>query len=220
MSMQRLFRYIGNHRDDWHQWLYALSLTALVMMIPLVVCVMVLLMPAALAADNWQVEGANGRLHVRGALTESACRLDMASADQAVNLGQVGTAQLVTPGARGVPVMVHLRLLDCLRSASNNRDTHSGNLLWNAHQPAVAVSFVAPADADNPQLVKVVGASGLALRIKDAQGRDVRLGSRGVPLPLAIGQDTLSYSITPERTRAPLQAGAYSAYVDFRLSYD
>lgn len=54
----------------------------------------------------------------------------------------------------------------------------------------------------------------------DAQGRDIRLGERGAPLLLTPGQDALDYRVTPERTRAPLQAGAYSAHVDFRLSYD
>ncbi|MGQ8775441.1 fimbrial protein [Serratia sp. NA_112.1] len=218
--MQGVFRYINNHRHQWHEWLYVLVISAMVMMIPLVVCAMVLLLPVAAAADNWQVEGANGQLHVHGALSESACRLDMESADQAVYLGQTGTAQLASVGARGRPVTVQLRLQDCLRSAANNRDTRSGNLLWDAQQPAVSVSFMAPADADNPQLVRVAGASGLALRIADAQGRDVRLGGRGAPLLLAVGQNTLNYSVTPERTRAPLQAGAYSAHVDFRLSYD
>lgn len=218
--MQGVFRYINNHRHYWHEWLYALLISALVMMIPLVVCAMMLLLPAAMAVDNWQVEGANGQLHVRGTMSESACRLDMASAEQAVDLGQTGTAQLARVGARGTPVTLQLRLQDCLRSAANNRDTRSGNLLWDAHQPALSVSFMAPADADNPQLVKVAGVSGLALRIEDAQGRDARLGDRGAPLVLAVGQNTLSYTVTPERTRAPLQAGAYSAHVDFRLSYD
>jgi type 1 fimbria pilin len=37
---------------------------------------------------------------------------------------------------------------------------------------------------------------------------------------LTVGQDTLDYVVTPERTRAPLQAGAYSAQLNFRLNYD
>ncbi|SQI34317.1 Fimbria A protein precursor [Serratia plymuthica] len=82
------------------------------------------------------------------------------------------------------------------------------------------MSFIAPADADNPELVKVHGASGLALRISDDRGRDIRLGSRGAPLALAVGQNALNYRITPERTRAPLLPGAYAAVVDFQLSYD
>ncbi|MBD8165015.1 fimbrial protein [Erwinia persicina] len=194
-------------------------LTTLIML-PLCLWVLLWLLPAASAADNGQVEGAHGVLQVRGELTESACRLEMTSAYQAVWLGSAATAQLAKAGDRGMPVNVQLHLRDCLRGPADNRDTRSGNLLWSAQQPAVSVSFIAPADADNPQLVKVRGASGLALRITDERGRDIRLGSRGGPLVLAVGQNTLNYRITPERTRAPLLSGAYAAVVDFQLSYD
>jgi len=178
------------------------------------------LLPAAHSADNWNVDGANGVLRVHGALAESACRLEMESAYQDVWLGETGTARLAQIGAQGTPVVVQLRLRDCLRSPANNRDERSGNLLWAPYQPAVSVSFSAPADVNNPQLVKVRGASGLALRMSDSLGRDIRLGSRGAPLMIAAGQDTLNYTVTPERTRAPLQAGAYSAQLNFKLNYD
>lgn len=205
----------GYHR---HEWLYALVITAALMMACL--WMMIRLMPSAIAADNWQVEGANGVLHVRGELTEGACRLEMTSAYQAVWLGNTSTAQLATVGARGMPVNLQLHLRDCLRGPAASRDQHTGNLLWSAYQPAVSVSFIAPADADNPELVKVRGASGLGLRMTDERGRDIRLGSRGAPLALAVGQNALNYTITPERTRAPLLPGTYAAVVDFQLSYD
>lgn len=199
---------------------YLLARVAAALMVPVVIGSMLALMPEAGAADNWNVDGANGVLHVRGALTESACRLEMTSAYQDVWLGETGTARLAQIGAQGTPVAVRLRLQDCLRTPANNRDERNGNLLWSAHQPAVSLSFVAPADADNPQLIAVRGTSGVALRMVDQLGRDIRLGSRGAPLMLAVGQDQLDYVVKLERTRAPLQAGAYSAHVDFRLNYD
>ncbi|MFN3070519.1 fimbrial protein [Serratia sp. J2] len=199
---------------------YLLARVAAALMVPVVIGSMLALMPEAGAADNWNVDGANGVLHVRGALTESACRLEMTSAYQDVWLGETGTARLAQIGAQGTPVAVRLRLQDCLRTPANNRDERNGNLLWSAHQPAVSLSFVAPADADNPQLIAVRGASGVALRMVDQLGRDIRLGSRGAPLMLAVGQDQLDYVVKLERTRTPLQAGAYSAHVDFRLNYD
>ncbi|MGU9757800.1 fimbrial protein (plasmid) [Serratia marcescens] len=214
----RAQRWNGGYHS--HDWLYALVVTLAALMVPLCLAVMLWLLPSTQAADNWQVDGAHGVLHVRGELTESACRLEMASAYQAVSLGNTATAQLAQAGDRGMPVNVQLHLRDCLRTASNNRDTRTGNLVWSAQQPAVSVSFIAPADADNPALVKVRGAAGLALRITDAHGHDVRLGSRGAPLALAVGQQALNYTVTPERTRAPLVPGAYAAVVDFQLSYD
>ena len=178
------------------------------------------LLPGAYAADNGNVDGANGVLHVHGALTESACRLEMTSEYQDVWLGEIGTARLAAVGDQGTPVSIQLRLRDCLRSPANNRDDRSGNTLWASHQPAVSVSFVAPTDGNNPQLIAVRGASGIALRMEDQLGRDIRLGSRGSPLLLSSGQDQLNYTVKPERTRAPLQAGAYSAHVYFKLNYD
>ena len=67
----------GYHR---HEWLYALVITAAALMVPVCVCAMLWLMPSAIAANNWQVESAQGVLHVRGGLTESACRLERARA--------------------------------------------------------------------------------------------------------------------------------------------
>lgn len=67
---------------------YLLAKVVAVLMVPVVVGSLWALMPEACAADNWNVDGANGVLHVRGALTESACRLEMTSAYQDVWLGK------------------------------------------------------------------------------------------------------------------------------------
>lgn len=172
------------------------------------------------AADNWEVEGANGTLHIQGVLTESACRLEMNSARQDIWLGETGTAQLSFPGERASPVAFELRLTDCLRNSASQRDERTGARYWATIQPTVSVSFSAPADMDNPQLIRADGVSGLGLRLLDGNGHDVRLGSRGAPLFLAPGQDSLTYTVTTERTPAPLVAGAYRAAVDFQLSYN
>ncbi len=68
---------------------------------------------------------------------------------------------------------------------------------WAPQQPAVTVSFSAPADIDNPQRVQVAGASGLALRLRDDGGQDIRLGSRGKPLLLTQGKNSLNYTVQP-----------------------
>lgn len=182
---------------------------------------MLWLLPGAQAkTDNWDVEGANGTLYVHGALTESACRLDMTSAYQDIALGETGTGRLQTIGGQGAPVRFELRLMDCLHGPAGSPDERTGAVIWANDQPAVMVSFSATRDADNPQLVKVQGVSGLGLRLESASGDDVRLGSRGKPLLLTRGQNMLSYTVTPERTSAPLMAGSYRAVVDFHLSYD
>lgn len=216
----------GKIHKNWEStfWLselrYYATLGALAMMVPVTLGTVLMLLPPSHAADNWDVDGANGTLYVHGALTESACRLEMSSAHQDIWLGETGTAQLEALGAQGTPVAFELRLKDCLRTPASLRDSHSGALTWAPNQPAVSVSFRAPADMNSPQLVKVQGVSGLGLRLLDSRGKDVRLGSRGEPLFLTPGQSSLTYTVAPERTPAPLVAGAYRAAVDFQLSYD
>lgn len=199
--------------------LHRLTRSALSMAVPLALAAM-FLHSTTQAADNWQVEGANGVLHVHGALTESACRLDMVSAWQDITLGDIGTGRLRNLGDRGLPVEVRLRLQDCLPGPARNLDSRSGSHMWSPDQPAISVTFNAAADADNPQLVRVDGAGGLGLRLTDALGRDVRLGDRGIPLLLTPGQNELTYKVTAERTRAPLRVGAYQALLNFGLDYD
>lgn len=208
-------------RARLHELGYYGVMGALALMIPLTLGAMLWLLPSAQATvDNWDVEGANGTLYVHGALTESACRLEMTSDYQDIALGEIGTGRLQTIGARGEPVRFELRLTDCLRSPAGSRDARTGSLVWSDSQPAVTVSFMATRDANNPQLVKAQGVSGLGLRLETAQGEDIRLGSRGKPLLLIPGQDSLSYRVMAERTPASLKAGSYQAVVDFHLNYD
>lgn len=198
-------------------------LVGVALMVPLSLGMLLMLLPPAQAVvDNWNVEGASGtvQLQVHGALTESACRLDMVSERQDVALGEIGTGRLLRVGAQGVPVQFELRLTDCLYRPASSRDVRTGGLTWANDQPSMTVSFEATRDADNPQLVKAQGVAGLGLRLTDGRGRDVRLGSRGAPLLLTPGQDTLIYTVTPERTLASLAAGRYRAVVGFHLSYD
>lgn len=181
-----------------------------------------LLLPTAALAvvDNGLVDGEHGVLHVFGALSESPCRLDMASAWQDVALGITETATLGKVGDRGVAVPVQLRLRDCLRPGSDARDRDSGNLSWSATQPVATVTFEAPADVNNPQLLRASGVSGLGLRLLDAKKQPVRTGSRSRSQWLTPGENQLTYYVQPERTAAPLEAGAYRAVIHFRMSYD
>ncbi|CAI2025856.1 PAP fimbrial minor pilin protein precursor [Serratia fonticola] len=181
---------------------------------------LLLWLPASHAVDTWAVEGATGTLFVRGALTESACRLEMDSAYQDIWLGETATGRLQQIGAQGTPQGFELRLKDCLRSPVGSRDKRNGVLAWANNQPAVTVSFKASRDTDNPQLVQVQGVSGLGLRLIDSMGQDVRLGDRGKPLLLSSGGNTLTYKVLPERTPTSLVVGKYQAVVDFHLDYD
>lgn len=175
---------------------------------------------ASALADNWNVDGEHGVLNITGALSQGACRLEMNSERQLVQLGNISTGDLVNQGDRAEPVPFQIVLRDCLLTGGRQRDARTSNVVWDASQPVVSVSFVAPADSDSPQLVKVVGAKGMGLRLLDGQHRDVRLGSRSQPQFISLYNDVLTYYVIPERTSGPLEAGAFKAAVNFRLNYD
>lgn len=191
---------------------------AMVLSLPL----LCLPLTAQAATDGWNVDGEHGLLHVTGYLTESACRLDMVSEFQEVELGNTPLRDLAQPGGEGKPVAFQIRLHDCLRTQSNQRNSRTGNLVWSANQPVVSVAFLAPADADNPALVRVngVSVSGVGLKLMDDSYKVQRLGNWNAPRFLDPGQDELTYYAAPVRTNASLAAGEYQATVNFALNYE
>ncbi|MFV8984687.1 fimbrial protein [Serratia fonticola] len=169
--------------------------------------------------DNWDVDGAHGVLQVQGSLTESACRLDMSSAWQTVDLGNIGTGMLQHVGKQGTPVAVQLRLEDCLGGESRNHN-QLGDLLWSPDMPAMKIRFLAPTSAEDPQLLAVTGAKGLGLLMSDQRKVAITPGVYSAPTLVSPGQNQLTYYITPVRTSAGLDTGAYQAQIQFQLSYD
>ncbi|MBS0881228.1 type 1 fimbrial protein [Pantoea sp. JGM49] len=176
--------------------------------------------PLALAVfKNGTIESHFGVLRVYGTLTESACYLDMHSADQSIDLGNITTANFHNVGDQGPLIPVSLKLHDCLRNASDPQRERD-NVAWSAHQPAVSFSFTGVEDAANPQLFQAQGVKGIGLRLKDASLNNIIIGQRGKPVLLKPDDSQVVYYITAERTRGELRAGNYSANINFRLSYE
>ncbi|WP_421552739.1 fimbrial protein [Pseudomonas yamanorum] len=183
-------------------------------------CLLLAWVGQAHAADEGEVEGTVGMLNILGSMHEMPCNLEMISLHQTVELGAVSASQLQRPGDEATSLPFQLHFKDCQRTAGSIANERTGTLAWSAHQPVLSVAFLAPADADDPRLVKVQGITGMGLRLTDAQGRDVRLGSKGDPLFLPLGASTQTWNVQPTRTSAPLTSGAFRAVVDFRLHYE
>lgn len=174
----------------------------------------------ASATDNWNVDGEHSELYVHGVLSEGACRLDMTSAFQQVDLGAIPRSRLKKTGDEGQPIRFQLMLRDCSRSGGEQSDRYSGNTSWDAIQPVVTISFSGVTDEDMPGLLKTVGTSGVALKLTDPQGRKVQAGERGEPMIITPGDNILNYLVTPVRTPAALTPGEFSALARFEVSYD
>lgn len=162
----------------------------------------------------------DGQLEVSGSLHHAPCVLEMTSAYQTVELKNVPRSYLQRPGDSAPPVAFQLRFLDCRRVSGSLQNERIGTLVWSPYDPVLSVAFLAPADADDPRLIKVQGITGVGLRLTDPLGRDVRPGDHGQPLFLAHGSDILTWQVQPTRTSAPLTNGVFRASVDFRLTYD
>ena len=166
------------------------------------------------------LERIDGEIYVYGAMTENACRLETDSAWQRVDMGNISTARLQNPGDRGRPVSVTFQLKDCLPAGARNVDGQSNSLLWGREQPAMNMRFLAVTDSLNPELIALKGVSGLGLRLQDSEGRDIHPDGQGRPVLLDPGQNALTYTLTPVRTLAPLQGGAWHSLINVGLDYE
>ncbi len=170
--------------------------------------------------DTRRADNRYGLFHVKGAVLRDACRLDMASAWQEIDLGNTKTSQFANPGDRGQAATVELRLKDCQQIRRSQISPDTALLSWSESQPLVSVRFVAARHKDNDQLIAVNGVEGVGLRLTDRQQKKITLGQRGEPLFLERGTDTLIYYVAPERTQSALEANAWDAFVGFELLYD
>lgn len=161
-----------------------------------------------------------GQIYVYGELQENTCRLEMDSADQAVDMGATARADVGLMGKTARPVTVRLYLRDCPQMSSWSTNITPMTETTSTQQPSYRARFVAKADAANPSLIAVTGASGIGLRLKDSRGQTVRLSRESDTLLLAPGQDQLTFTLAPERTAAPFRVGAYHALINFNLFYE
>lgn len=160
-----------------------------------------------------------GMLYVHGELQENTCRLTMDSAWQEVDMGSTAHADVNLLGKASKPMTVTFYLQDCpiLGSWSTNITpmTHTVSSM----QPPYKARFSAKADDTNPDLIQVVGASGIGLRLRDNQGKTVKFGRSGDAILLNPGQNQVTFTLAPERTAAPFVAGSYHALINFSMIY-
>ncbi|EOW6719773.1 fimbrial protein [Cronobacter dublinensis] len=174
---------------------------------------------APVMADE-PVSADGGALYVHGVMRENTCRLEMDSAWQDVDLGDISRADVSLVGKMAKPVTVTLYLRDCpeipTRSANITPLTHTRS----AQQPGYQARFVAATDTLNPDLIKVTGVSGIGLRLKDSRGQTVKMAQQSDTVLLNPGQDTVNFTLAAERTAAPLVAGPFHAVINFDMIYE
>lgn len=172
------------------------------------------------AKDSWNIDGEHGELHVYGSLIESACRLDMRSAFQDVELKDTSLTSLNKQGDSGKSTTFVLQLLDCQRTRGELTNIRTGTLVWDSIQPVISVTFNGVKDPDDPSLWLMKGVSGADLMINDSKGHQIVPGVPEKPQFVTPTQDQLVYSISSVRTKSPLIAGGFRTIVDFKVNYE
>ena len=160
-----------------------------------------------------------GTLYVRGELQENTCRMTMDSAWQEVDLGSTARAEVNFPGKASRPVPVKIYLYDCPELANWSTNITPMTTTISTLQPPYKARFTAVEDEDNPELIKVVGASGIGLRLRDSRGETVKLSRTSDSQLLNPGQNEVVFTLQTERTGAPFVAGAYRAVINFSMIY-
>lgn len=174
----------------------------------------------AKAIDYNNVDGQHGILRVKGALTDSPCRLQMESTDQTINLGIVGLGDLPNIGAVGQGATLRIGLTGCLAVQNAQWDRQIGLLPWSVNQPGVNIRFTGADTDSSGQYLQLRGGTGLGVVIKDIHGNPLKLGRFTSPQLLPVGQTELTYTVAPIRLQHMVSPGEFYGVMGFQLSYD
>ncbi|WP_409339901.1 fimbrial protein [Lelliottia wanjuensis] len=160
-----------------------------------------------------------GALYVQGDLLENTCHMTMDSAWQDVDLGSTTRADVSLVGDTTQPVTVKIYLSDCPELPNWSTNITPMTTTASMMQPPYKARFVAVADENNPELIKVTGASGIGLRLRDSHGETVKLSRISDSQLLNPGQNEVVFTLQPERTGAIFVPGPYHAVINFSMIY-
>ena len=171
----------------------------------------VLINPCVFANAAAQGEGL---VTLGGEVIDSACGLELVSADQTIEMPPEPIGRLLR-SAIGEPHPFQLRLVNCslTRPDPSRPDVNLPD--WQHLQ----VTFDGARDRDGRSFAAFGGSQGVALHIWDAAGQESIPGEPMPLLPLAEGDMTLHYTLRLVGNGLPLMPGAHGAAVRFKLEY-
>ncbi|MBF6026502.1 type 1 fimbrial protein [Pseudomonas sp. P115] len=156
----------------------------------------------------------DGIVMLGGQVMDSACGLELASADQTIDMTPEPIGRLLR-NTLGAPHPFQLRLVNCsltrpdpLRPGVNLPD-------WEH----LRVTFDGAADRGGRSFAAFGDSQGVALHIWDSAGEESVPGEPMALRPLAEGDMTLHYTLRLVGNGLPLAPGAHAAAVRFKLEY-
>lgn len=155
-----------------------------------------------------------GVVTLAGEVVDSACGLELASVDQAIEMNPEPIGRLLRSG-RGEIHPFQLRLVNC--SLTRPDPSRPGASLPDWQH--MRVTFDAPTDREGRSFALFGSSQGVALHIEDAAGQESVPGVPMALLPLMAGDMTLHYTLRLVGNGLPLAAGPHNAAVRFKLEY-
>lgn len=149
----------------------------------------------------------HGRISVAGSIIDSACAIATDSREQSVDIGDVPFEQLIRDGyGPAHPFTIHL--INCVLTRPDPTRPN-----WETF----AITFEGLREK---RYFGVTGsASGIALKITDADGNVVTPGRAMNRRHIQPKDMRLNYYITPVASGHVLKPGDYSSSIQFRLDY-
>ena len=170
-----------------------------------------LLSPDATAQTHAQGDGV---VTMSGEIIDSACGLELASADQSIEMPPEPIGRLLR-NTVGAPHPFQLRLVNCSLSRPDPNRPGASLPDWQH----LRVTFDGFRDREGRSFAASGDSQGVAFHIWDASGQE---SVPGVPMalkPLAEGDMTLDYTLRLVGNGLPMLPGAHIAAVRFELEY-
>lgn len=157
-----------------------------------------------------------GKISFTGYVIEAPCSVEMNSANQEVNFGQISSKELSKDNGTSVKKRLEINLTDCvIEKQSKVHVTFSGALASDNH----------------PEELGTSGNTGTAIVISDSGGNFVKFDGKSntVDTYLQSGNNTLVYTTWVKKkansgvtsnSAATIQPGRFNAITAFQLHYD
>lgn len=179
-------------------------------LLALSICALLPVAAPVLAAEEppTPVTADGGTINFNGSVVTTACAVSADSTNMNVDMGQIRTAALSTAGSEASSGKAFsIKLTDC------DASTYTG----------VAVTFSGTADETDASYLQA-GSSGssaqnVAIRLYDASGNPVKLGTASDVITLRDGDNSLNFSAKYASPKGGATAGDASAVATYTLTY-
>lgn len=156
----------------------------------------------------------NGVVTLGGEVIDSACGLELASADQSIEMPPEPIGRLLR-NTIGAPHPFQLRLVNCSLSRPDPNRPGTNLPDWQH----LRVMFDGPSDRDGRSFAATGDSQGVAFHIWDAAGQESVPGEPMALVPIVEGDMTLHYTLRVVGNGLQMTPGAHRAAVRFKLEY-